>query len=311
MHNTPLIQAEHLFRYYAHHAAVNDVSFVLNKGEVLGFLGPNGAGKSTTMHMLTGNVAPSSGRILIKGQELMEHASSCKKQIGYCPETPPLYKQLTVNEYLTYCARLHAVPRQHINTYLDDAKQQCGLENVAKRLIGNLSKGYQQRVGIAQAIIHKPDIIILDEPTVGLDPIQIVEIRHLVKQLGQDCGVILSTHILPEVQSTCDRVQIIKNGQLVFHASIDELTKQQQSSSLILACMHLPDSSKINCHPSITNITPLDEQRVLIHYQGENPAPALAKKAVQNLWGLYELSPQKTSLEDIFVQLTCDEEYIQ
>ncbi len=307
----PLIKVEHLFRYYAQHAAVNDVSFELHKGEVLGFLGPNGAGKSTTMQMLTGNIAPSSGTISIKDFDILEHSNECKRLIGYCPETPPLYKELTVDEYLVYCAQLHFIPRNQIASFLEDAKQQCGLGDVSKRLIGNLSKGYQQRVGIAQAIIHKPDIIILDEPTVGLDPIQIVEIRNLIKQLGQDCGVILSTHILPEVQATCDRVQIIKQGQLIFHASIDELTEQQQSSSLILACAQLPDIEKLHCHESITHITSLDEQRVLIQYQGENPATVLAKKAVQNLWGLYELSPQKTSLEDVFVQLTCDEETIK
>lgn len=308
---SPLIEANHLFRYYAQQRVVNDVSFKLNKGEVLGFLGPNGAGKSTTMQMLTGNIAASSGNINIMGLDLANEPAQCKSHIGYCPEIPPLYKELTVDEYLIYCAQLHNINKQQIKQHLDDAKQQCGLTDVANRLIGNLSKGYQQRVGIAQAIIHKPHIIILDEPTVGLDPIQIVEIRNLIKQLGQDCGVILSTHILPEVQATCDRVQIIKNGQLIFHASIDELNAQQQSSSLVIACKNLPELNLLNCHESITKIEPIDEQHALVHYQGENPASVIAKKAVQNLWGLYELSPQKTSLEDVFVQLTCNEEVTQ
>lgn len=306
--STPLIQVDQLSRKYAQNFAVNNISFSLNKGEVLGFLGPNGAGKSTTMQMLTGNIASSSGSIRIMGFDIVEQASDCKRLIGYSPETPPVYKDLTVDEYLLYCAQLHLVNRAQITSYLDDAKQQCGLAEVSNRLIGNLSKGYQQRVGIAQAIIHKPKIIILDEPTVGLDPIQIVEIRNLIKQLGRECGVILSTHILPEVQETCDRVQIIKNGQLIFHASIDELKNKQQTSSFILGCSQLPDMDKIMCHESITDIQPIDQQRVLIQYQGKNPASALAKKAVQNLWGLFELSPQKTSLEDIFVQLTSDEE---
>jgi len=308
---TPLIHVNQLSRRYAQNNAVDNISFTLNLGEVLGFLGPNGAGKSTTMQMLTGNIAASSGSISIMGLDIIEQASDCKRLIGYCPETPPLYKQLTVDEYLVYCAQLHGVNKNQIIAYLDDAKQQCGLGDVSNRLIGNLSKGYQQRVGIAQAIIHKPKIIILDEPTVGLDPIQIVEIRNLIKQLGQDCGVILSTHILPEVQATCDRVQIIKKGQLVFHASIDELNIKQQTSSFIFGCSQLPNIEKLQCHKSITEIQAIDEQRVLIQYQGENPASVLAKKAVQNLWGLFELSPQKTSLEDIFVQLTRDEEHPQ
>lgn len=308
MLDTPLIEAKHIFRYYAQNAVVNDVSFCLNKGEVLGFLGPNGAGKSTTMQMLTGNIAPSSGSISIMGLDLAKHAADCKGYIGYCPETPPLYKELTVDEYLIYCAQIHNINNKQLNQYLDDAKERCGLTDVSQRLIGNLSKGYQQRVGIAQAIIHKPKVIILDEPTIGLDPIQIVAIRKLIKQLGEECGVILSTHILPEVQAICDRVQIIKNGQLIFHSGIDELNAQQQSSSLIIACTEVVDLKLLNCHESITQLESIDEQRVLIHYQGENPASTIAKKAVERRWGLYELSPQKTSLEDIFVQLTRNDE---
>lgn len=310
MPDTLLIEASNLYRYYADKAVVKDVSFNLHKGEVLGFLGPNGAGKSTTMQMLTGNIAASSGTINILGLDISANPAHCKSDMGYCPETPPLYKELTVDEYLIYCARLHNIDKNLILQYLQDAKERCGLSDVSHRLIGNLSKGYQQRVGIAQAIIHKPKVIILDEPTVGLDPIQIVEIRNLIRQLGEECGVILSTHILPEVQATCDRVQIIKNGQLIFHASIEELNAQQHSSSLIIACSKLPNFELLKCHASITHIDSIDEQRALIHYQGENPAPTLAKKAFQNLWGLYELSPQKTSLEDIFVQLTCHEDEI-
>lgn len=308
MSHTPLIEANNLNRYYAKHKVVNNVSFTLNKGEVLGFLGPNGAGKSTTMQMITGNIAPNDGSIKIMGHDMLEQPIQCKQHIGYCPETPPLYKELTVDEYLIYCAKLHKINSHDIKNYLDDAKRQCGLTEVSDRLIMNLSKGYQQRVGIAQAIIHKPDIIILDEPTVGLDPIQIVEIRNLIKQLAKDRGVILSTHILPEVQATCDRVQIIKNGELIFHASIEELNAEQESSSLILACENMPQIEKLYCHDSITHIETIDEQRVLIRYQGDNPASAIAKKTVQNLWGIYELTPQKTSLEDIFVQLTSNED---
>lgn len=301
-----LVEVKNLCRSYAGNKAVNDISFTLSKGEVLGFLGPNGAGKSTTMQMLTGNLSAHAGSIYIKGHELVEHASLCKSHIGYCPETPPLYKELTVNEYLRYCARLHRISENKINESLTQAQQQCGLLDVGHRLIGNLSKGYQQRVGIAQAIIHQPDIIILDEPTVGLDPIQIVEIRQLIKQLGKTKGVILSTHILPEVQATCDRVQIIKQGQLIYHADIQELNAQTHNHSLIIGCEQLPNSTALQCHESISHVDILDQKRALIHYQGNNPAATLAKIAVEQAWGLFELSPQKTSLEDVFVQLTSD-----
>ncbi|MGH8370884.1 MAG: ABC transporter ATP-binding protein, partial [Gammaproteobacteria bacterium] len=175
--NQILIKVENLYRYYDEHCAVRDVSFELRKGEILGFLGPNGAGKSTTMQMLSGNLAPSAGRIQINGIDLLDEPKRAKALIGYLPEVPPLYPELSVNEYLDYCARLNRVPREHIRAARDSAKQHCGLKDVGRRLIGNLSKGFQQRVGIAQAIIHSPAVVILDEPTVGLDPIQSREIR--------------------------------------------------------------------------------------------------------------------------------------
>lgn len=302
----PLIQVTELGKTYAQKTVVDSISFTLNCGEVLGFLGPNGAGKSTTMQMLTGNLTPSFGQVEIKGMNILQQPLKCKSLIGYCPETPPLYKELSVDEYLTYCAQLHQIKSPQIKDHLDEAKQQCGLSSVSNRLIGNLSKGYQQRVGIAQAIIHHPEVIILDEPTVGLDPIQIVEIRELIKQLGKDKGVILSTHILPEVQATCDRVQIIKSGQLIYHADIEELNLQQQTTSLILGCEHLPKQQLLQLNDNIINIEILDHQRARIHYQGDNPASLYANQAVKENWGLFELSPQKTSLEDIFVQLTDD-----
>jgi len=211
-----LVEAKHLHRYYGKHHAVNDVSINLFKGEVLGLLGPNGAGKSTTMKMLTGNIAPSSGTVNIANINLLENAVAAKRQLGYLPETPPLYSDMRVVEFLSYCARLHDIAKKDVKTALDNVLERCGLEKMQQRLIGNLSKGYQQRVGIAQAIIHEPAVIILDEPTVGLDPIQIQEIRNLISQLAKDHSVILSTHILQEVEAVCDRVHIISAGKTVF-----------------------------------------------------------------------------------------------
>lgn len=224
-----LVEAKQLYRYYGKHCAVQDVSFSLKKGQVLGFLGANGAGKTTTMSMLCGNLAPSSGEIIINGVDLLDNPVAAKQYIGYLPDQPPLYKELTVTEFLRYCAQLHRVPNTAVAQTVAVAQNRCGLKEVAQRLIGNLSKGYQQRVGIAQAILHDPPVIVLDEPTVGLDPIQIKEIRSLIKELGVDHGVILSTHILSEVQETCTDVQIIHQGQLVLSKTVAELDLDKRS----------------------------------------------------------------------------------
>ena len=192
-----LISVNNLYRQYGSLDAVHDVSFELQRGEVLGFLGPNGAGKSTTMQIITGNLAPSSGQIKICGIDLLDAPRQAKARIGYLPERPPLYRELSVDEYLVFCTQINRIPRQQRQAALERAKHRCGLEQAGRRLINNLSKGYQQRVGIAQAIIHSPDIVVLDEPTVGLDPIQIREIRHLIRELASEHAVILSTHILP------------------------------------------------------------------------------------------------------------------
>lgn len=227
-HQDKLIQATGLSRYYSDHCAVNHLDLVLGKGEVLGLLGPNGAGKSTTMQMLTGNLAPTAGEIHIHGIDLLDEPRKAKQQIGYLPEQPPVYRDLTVAEYLHYCTRLRNVPASQRKEAVERASERCGLQEVGKRLIGNLSKGYRQRVGIAQAILHNPAVVILDEPTVGLDPIQIREIRSLIRELGQEHGIILSTHILPEVQAVCDRVQILNRGKTVFNNTLEGVESLEQ-----------------------------------------------------------------------------------
>jgi ABC-2 type transport system ATP-binding protein len=229
-----LIEATQLTRYYGRHCAVQNLSFSLAKGQILGFLGENGAGKTTTLQMLAGNLAPSSGTIRINGFDLVTQPKAAKRNLGYVPDTPPLYKELTVQEFLSYCAKLHGVAKAEIATTIDLTKARCGLTEVGERLIGNLSKGFQQRIGIAQALLHHPDVIILDEPTVGLDPIQIREIRSLIKELGQTQGIIFSSHILSEVQEICTDVLIIQHGQLRLNSRIDKLDQRLEDVFITL-----------------------------------------------------------------------------
>lgn len=227
---TTTLSAQNLCRNYGSHAAVHNINLQLKRGDVLGLLGPNGAGKTTTLRMLTGNLAPSAGSIEICGIDLLDKPQQAKAHLGFLPEIPPLYQDMTVDEFLLFAARLHRMNKPKIHTALGAVKQRCGLEDHGRHLIGTLSKGFQQRVGIAQAIIHDPDVIILDEPTVGLDPNQMREIRKLIRELSVSSSVILSTHILSEVENICDRVQIMHKGSVVFDQAMAEL--QQQGTSL-------------------------------------------------------------------------------
>ena len=302
---TLLIEAEHLYRYYGSHCAVHDVSFALEKGQILGLLGPNGAGKTTTMQMLCGNLAPSAGQIIINGYDLLDHPKSAKLHLGYLPDTPPLYRDLTVDEFLHYCAQLHKMPRPNIDQAIATAKDRCGLNDVSHRLITNLSKGYQQRIGIAQAILHNPDIIVLDEPTVGLDPIQIREIRSLIRELGQDHGVILSTHILPEVQESCTHVQIIQQGKLILNETIAGLNQQMNTACLELTTRVPADYNTLKAIPGVIAVEGLTNHRTRVHYDNaQNPVEHIAETVVNLGWGLLEMTLLKRSMEDIFIALT-------
>lgn len=307
MSNETLVQVEHLTRYYSLTCAVNDVSFELAKGEVMGFLGPNGAGKSSTMQMITGNLAPSGGKIAIAGRDLLDRPRQAKQAIGYLPERPPVYRELTVNEYLQYCARLNRIPRKQISKAVSKATERCNLGEVGRRLIGNLSKGFQQRVGIAQAIIHNPAVVILDEPTVGLDPIQIREIRSLICELGREHGIILSTHILPEVQATCNRVQIIHRGKLVFSDSTAGMTQQLTTNSMLAVFQNTPPRDQLLQINGVDRVESLEDGRTRIHYKDTDPAEAVVEQAVSRGWRLTELTPERRTLEQIFIELTCSE----
>ena len=299
------LDAIDLSRNFGSNIAVNDISFSLQKGEVLGFLGPNGAGKSTTMRMLTGNLAPSDGSVKICGFDMVANPKKAKEMIGYLPEMRPLYKELTVDEFLTIAARFHKVQSSKIRRSVDSAKDKCGLTHMSKRLIENLSNGYQQRVGIAQAIIHDPEIVILDEPTVGLDPIQIREIRKLIKDIGKKHSVILSTHILPEVEMVCDRVQIINQGDLVFNGSIEDLKKQRRGNKLLVGFNNAPLKKELLAVEGVSQVDKIDNTMYRVHFNHDYvPAEEIVITATKNKWGLFHIAPDVTSLEDIFVQLT-------
>ena len=302
---TSLIQVEQLYRFFAGHCAVDNVSFTLERGEILGFLGPNGAGKTTTMQMVCGNLAPTEGQIFINGIDILDCPKEAKRELGYLPEVPPVYRDLTTDEFLQYCAQLHRLPRNKITRAVDNAKDRCGLTEVGKRLIGNLSKGYQQRVGIAQAILHMPAVIILDEPTVGLDPIQIREIRELIRELGKEHGIILSTHILPEIQEVCTRVQIIHQGQIVLNDSIEGLERNMRALSILIRTQGTPDLARLYALKGILSIDELGENRYRIFHDKEsNPAYSIAEAAVSLGWGILELVPEKRSMEEIFIEIT-------
>jgi ABC-2 type transport system ATP-binding protein len=235
----PSLRARNLGRYHGKRMVLEALDLELYPGEVLGLLGPNGAGKSTTMRILTGNLAPDTGGVEICGVDLSEEPEAAKMHLGYLPEIPPLYRELTVSEYLLLAARLHRVPESGVGAAVTQALQRCDLTEVAKRLIGNLSKGYQQRVGIAQAIVHSPAVIVLDEPTAGLDPLQIREIRALIAELGRSHGVIMSTHFLPEAEALCNRVLILRQGRAVFSGPIEVLRRQHEGDSLEDLFVHL------------------------------------------------------------------------
>ena len=304
MDSSALVTVENLSRYYQKNCAIDQLSFSLQPGEVLGFLGPNGAGKSTTMQVISGNLAPSEGSVRINGFDIIESPRQAKQQIGYLPEHPPIYREATVDEYLKYCAQLRRVEKGSIAAAMDQAKTHCGLNEVGGRLIANLSKGYQQRVGIAQAIIHNPPVVILDEPTVGLDPIQIREIRSLIKSLGSERSVILSTHILSEVQATCDRVQIIRKGKLIYNASIEALKNHSKVHSITIALKHPPAVDRLKAIDRVEQVEVIDSNRFRLNFNLDSPAELLVQQSVEQDWGLFELIPDHTSLEDLFIELT-------
>ncbi|MGH8671390.1 MAG: ABC transporter ATP-binding protein [Burkholderiales bacterium] len=299
------VEAKNLTRNYADRNVVEDVSFDLRAGEVLGFLGPNGAGKSTTLQMLTGNLAPSSGEARICGFDIQKQPIAAKRVLGYLPEVPPLYPELTVDEFLRFAARLHRVDARQLGPALEQAKTCCGLHDVGKRLIANLSKGYQQRIGIAQAIIHNPRVLILDEPTVGLDPNQSREITGLIRALANNCAVILSTHLLNEAEAVCDRIQIMHHGKLVYCDSVAETQRRRRERNLIIGLHQPPALDLLLMIHGVKSVETAGGNLLRIRYDpGHDPSEALAAAAGAHGWGLFQLTPEQTDLQDLFRQLT-------
>lgn len=306
------IIVENLTKKYGNQRAVDNISFEVKTGEVLGFLGPNGAGKTTTMKMITCYMAPNDGDIKIGDLSIHENQDEIKRKIGYLPESNPLYYDMPVLEYLEFAAQLQGVPDNKINERIAEMVALTGLNKEKHKKIGELSKGYKQRVGLAQAMIHDPEILILDEPTTGLDPNQIVEIRKLIKDLGKEKTVILSTHILPEVEATCDRILIINNGKIVADGTSDMLRKQAQGQEVVKVTIESASGrdeiiSRLGELESVGMVDPVKESEnsfVINSKGGLSSRKPIFELCVKNNWVLTEMTPLETKLEDIFRELT-------
>ncbi|MBT3514233.1 MAG: ATP-binding cassette domain-containing protein [Nitrospina sp.] len=306
-----MIEVEHLSKSYGPREAVKELSFQIEKGEVVGFLGPNGAGKSTTMNILSCIMPASSGTAKICGFDIFEQAIEIRKLIGYLPETPPLYPDMVVYDFLAFAARLRNVPSKKTQSAVEQVIERCSLKEVSGRIIGRLSKGYQQRVGIAQALVHNPDILILDEPTIGLDPIQIIEIRKLIQELASSHTIILSSHILPEITQICKRVIIISDGQIAAVDSLDALTTRLRKGERLLLNVRRNDSAileKISALEKVNSVTEHQSGHFTIDCEpNAGMQDDIAQLCLNNKWGIVELKPVSMTLEDIFLKLTLEE----
>jgi len=306
-----MILVSHLTKMYGPRTAVDDLSFEIKKGEIVGFLGPNGAGKSTTMKILTGFMPATSGKASVAGFDVFDNPIDVKRNVGYLPETPPVYLEMSVKEYLEFAARLHGVQKNQLNAAVKSALDKTGLGDVQKRLIGNLSKGYRQRVGLAQALVHNPQVLILDEPTVGLDPKQIIEIRELIKGLGGDHTVILSSHILPEVTATCERIIVISRGKIVAEDTIERLTTRLKKGLIFSLTVKNPSQDGIQAIrqvPGVSGVSAAGTKLVVEINPGvKEVRDLIVEAAVNKAMGVLEFSAERVSLEEIFLQLTTEE----
>ena len=310
-----MIEVQHLSKRYGPVTAVDDVSFRVERGEILGFLGPNGAGKTTTMRILTGYMPATTGKAIVAGFDVFDQPIEAKRRTGYLPETPPLYPDMTIVEYLNFVAKIKGVAaadrRHRVKTIMDRTR----VAEMANRLCARLSKGYKQRVGLAQALIHNPDVLILDEPTAGLDPKQIIETRELIRELAGDHTIILSTHILPEVSQTCQRVVIINKGRVVAVDTPDNLTSRLRGSETMYVQVDTAGAdiaASLGRVAGVTRVAEADRRNGLLGYEVESESGRdirreLAQTIVSSGWGLTELRPMRMSLEEIFLSLTTDD----
>jgi gliding motility-associated transport system ATP-binding protein len=310
-----VIEVQHLTKRYGPVTAVDDISFTVQRGEILGFLGPNGAGKTTTMRVLTGYMPPTDGKAIVAGYDVFDQPIEAKRRTGYLPETPPLYPDMTVREYLSFVARIKGVPRAGRKARIDEMMQKTRISDVANRGCGKLSKGYRQRVGLAQALMHNPEVLILDEPTAGLDPKQIIETRQLIKALAGDHTIILSTHILPEVSQTCQRVVIINRGKVVAVDTPDNLTSRLRGSETMYLQVDAGGAdaaSVLQRIPGVTRVAVAETKQQVVGYEvdseaGRDVRRELAAAVVGRGWGLLEMRPMRMSLEEIFLHVTTEE----
>lgn len=300
-----------LTKFYGRTKALDEVTFEVQEGEIVGFLGPNGAGKTTTMRILTGYLSPTGGTAKVGGYDVVEDSLEIRRITGYMPETVPLYNEMRVRDYLAYMARLRKVPPKKVRDRVDYVMERCGITEVSDKLIGHLSKGYRQRVGVAQAIVHDPKVLILDEPTIGLDPIQVREVRQLIKEMAGERTIILSTHILPEVSMTCQRVLIIHKGRIVAEDTPEGLARHLQKTERILVRLSHPPSEPLKALRDLDGVMNVervgDNLFALETSVGRDIREQIAEFVVKNGWGLLELRREEMTLEDIFVNLVTRE----
>lgn len=307
-----MIELKNVSKTYAgNNTVVDNISFTVKKGEILGFLGPNGAGKTTTMRMITGYFTPSTGDISVAGLNILKNPETVKSKIGYLPETPPLYKEMRVNKYLIYVSKLKNINKNKINEQVEYVSKLCGIQNIQNRIIANLSKGFQQRVGLAQALLNDPEILVLDEPTVGLDPKQIIEIRNLIKSLAGTRTIILSSHILPEVTMTCSRIAVINKGKIVAFDTPKGLTSKLNNTQKLILILkktlqkYIKSIEKID---GVINVHKNTENIIIETVQNKDLRAQIIKTLVESGAEVLEFKTEDVSLEDVFLKLTTEEE---
>lgn len=303
-----MIEVNGLSKNYGDVQALRDVTFTVGKGQIVGFLGANGAGKTTTMDILCGCLGPDQGQVKISGFDIVDNPIEAKQRLGYLPDEPPIYNEMLVEDYIAYAARLNRVPRSELKKQIDDTVSTLSLGDVRKRMIGNLSKGYRQRVALAQAIVHNPDVLVLDEPTEGLDPNQIVHIRELIRSLGGRHTIILSSHILSEVQNTCDHIIIIHKGSIVEQGTYEELATRISGVKQYRICVREKGEALVNIlntHPGVSAAHLLPGKTNEIEFAFSEPSvDSIARKVLDGGYGLVELSPKTRSLEEIYFEIT-------
>lgn len=300
-----ILKMEQVSHRYTGSWAIRDIDFEISHKGVLGLLGSNGAGKSTTMGIMCGVINQTQGRVLVNGIDMRKHPKEAKKHIGFLPQNPPLHLDLTIDEYLTHCAHMRRMDKKAIPAAVKRVKEQCGIGHFSHRLIANLSGGYRQRVGIAQAIIHEPSLVVLDEPTNGLDPNQIAEVRLLIKQIAEERAVIFSSHILSEIDATCQEIKMIENGRLIFSDTRDAFNSYIAPNSLVMQVGVLPSEESILAIPGVMKVNYLAGNRVRVYFDTSlDVAETIIKTSVQQDWRMQEITLEKSSLDDIFAQLS-------